>query len=344
MHVRVDGAWLHAIAPWGDLSWSHSWPGGCKDASFGAYFKPGERHPALTRGALLEVMDGPSAVWSGTLDELDWRAGEFKALGLVYDADDYPCIDGAGNATAVLATAVDQAIVDGWQVSRGSSISLTPYVDAAEGLNSVAALAASQSDELGQRFAVRADRVVVMEADPTTPTWHISPGVVDLGLASDDYASTIVVRYQTTTGPYATSKRTDAAAAARFGPKFMGVNATVLGPISAARADAIGDGHLTKGRARLSWTSAVDISPNELLTAGGSPAPLEMVVAGQMVRIHGIYDDLSYLAGRTHLDVVIGETSYVAGAQTIRLAPVGTAAEDFAGITEEIYAMTANVA
>lgn len=335
MHVKVGGRWLHSLTPWGDLSWSHDGHG-CKEATFKVYRTPGERHPLIYRGAMVEVMLGASSLWTGSLSDLDWMTGAMSAKGYAANAENYPTIDGSGDATSAPATAVDQAIADGWPVTRDASIPLAAYTTEADGSNSTAGLLDDQATELGYRWSVRADRIVRMEADPATPTLQIIPGVVELGLASDDYASTVAVVYKdSSTGVVDYVKRTDTAAAARFGEKFVTVDATVLGPISTARANAIGDGVLARGGARLGWTGSIEVTADELLTMGGVPAALELVRSGLMVRAQGLFDDLQWLGGRTYLDVVIGETAYVAGARTITLSPSGSVADTLSGVIEE---------
>jgi hypothetical protein len=105
-------------------------------------------------------------------------------------------------------------------------------------------------------------------------------------------------------------------------------DATGFGEITATLANAIGDGILAKGRARLGFTSTIEVSAADLMTAGGVGADLTMVEGGrQSFRAHGIYDDLQWLDGRTYLDVLIGQSTHTDGSGIIRLDPVGKVAE-----------------
>lgn len=340
MHVRVGGEWMHAVASWGDLSWATD-ERGCQTVTWAGYFAPGDRHPAIRTGALVEVMDACWCIWSGFLDQPLWESGTFSAKGYSYLAGNFLALDGAGAATSTPSVAVDEAIGAGWPVSRGASIPTTPFTAAAEGSNRVSALLDSQADELGQRWSVREDRVVRMEADATAPDWHIRPGVVELGNASDDYASSIVVTYLDPGGVSSNTIRTDAEAAARFGPKQEPLDLIDLGPMTLARAEGFGDGILAKGAPRLGWTSAIEVTAEEILSPGGVPADLTMVRSGQVVRIHGLFDDLVYLDGRTYLDVVIGSTQHDLGSGSLTIGPVSSVAQT---LSEAITALSEEAA
>ena len=339
MQVRVAGRWMDDLAPWGDLSYSSD-EHGCAAASWAAYFAPGVRHPAMRRGALVEVLLGPVVIWSGFLDEIDWAAGTFQAKGYSFQAENFPALDGSGNASSTPSVAVDAAIGLGWNVTRDASVPTTAFTTTADGSKTVGNLLDANSDELGHRWSVRADRVVRMEADTSTPTLMIRAGVVSLGIASDDYASAIIARYDTGAGFASTPAVTDPDAP-DFGPKILLLDLTELGTMTQARAEGYAAGILAKGAARLGWLSAIEVTPAELRTMGDTPADLATTRAGHMVRIFAGHEDLQYLDGRTYLDVVIGSTQY-AGGDRLTIGPMGsvvqTLAEAIAALTEEAAA------
>lgn len=333
---RIGGVPHSAIAPWTPVTYSFD-VRGCKEASWGFYLPAGERHPALIRGALVELMDGPAIIWTGVVSDVSWREGRVICNGIAYEAARYPALDGSGNASANPATVAAANMTRGWQIlAVDSTVPSTAFTATAEGSNDQTALFDANSDALGQRWYVGADRVLRFAADPAYPTWHIRPKVVDLGTTDDEYASTVFVRYQSSASTYATATRTDLAAQERFGFRGFMHDVTAYGVIATALAEAIGDGILLKGRARLGWTSSIEVTTFELLTTGGVPADLSMVEGGRhAVRVHGIYDDIVDLSGRTYLDVVIGESVYTDGSGVISLAPVGKSAETLEEIAEE---------
>lgn len=335
IHPRIDGRLLAelGVGDAGKVEWSHG-ERGCREAAFSLPLSRGRRHPLLSGRPLVELMAGPSSLWTGRLAEPDWTEMRFTALGLAADAGNFQALDSSSNSTAEPDTAVDEAIDRGWGVTRGAGIDAAAISDLTEGINSVAAILDTSADEQGEWWQVTADRVLSMSGQPAAPTYQIVPGVVDLGYADDDYSPTIAVRYRTTTGGFATELVTDAAAETRFGPREVPWDVTDLGPMTQARAQGLGAGVLAKGRSRLGWVSQIEVSANELLTMGGVPASLPLVRSLEVVRIHVDYDDMLDLDGRTFVDAMIGQTDYEAGSPTIRLSPVGKVAQTLSEVME----------
>lgn len=338
--LRVGGYWLASVGAWGDLTWSTRRPGGCYEASWSMDLPPDYRHPALERGKKVEVMDGMLPIWTGTLTEPDRssQAWSLTAEGLCREAEHYFAFDGSLNTVSTADTAVDNAITRGLPWIRRDSIATFALVegDTTGGLNTVAALLDAFSDRLSQRWEVDAAGVVTMTADRTTPTWHLTPGVASLGVADDEYASHVYGRFQDSgnAGAYTTVVASDAAAAARWGHREYPADLTPLGPIPASRATSIVNGILAKGKGRPGYTNGLEVTSYELTNAGGNPADLSAVVAGQVVRAHGMFDDTQYLSGQPFLDMVLGEVSYTDGSETVNLTPLNTAPRTLAAIQE----------
>src|SRR5690348_9828641 len=80
--VKVGGYWLHQIGAYSDLTITDRWPGGCFEASWTLELPVGYPHPALRRGASVQVLDGGLVVWSGILSEPDRSTWECVATGL----------------------------------------------------------------------------------------------------------------------------------------------------------------------------------------------------------------------------------------------------------------------
>jgi hypothetical protein len=310
-------------------------------------------HPLLRRGTLVELMNGPYRVGSPLiLTEPDRGTGfsdswKFTANGIgreVEGDNSFYAADGSGNATTVLTTAVDQAIVDGWRISgRDSSIPATSptSLTTSDNLNTVGQLLSAGADVAGKRWGVRNDNRLYFTADPTTPTFHVTPGAAALGVADDDYASTIKVRYlDSTTGTYLTRTASNAQTAAKFGVRQMVQDITDRGAMTSSTAQNVADQVLALFGGRLGWTNGITVTSNEILTTGGVPASLSLVSEaagdGVMVRLHGIYNDLLEYNGQTWLDIIIGEAKYVDGASTIDLSPMGLAPRDLASVIEAV--------
>lgn len=325
VEVQVAGQWLSAIAPYGEVGWSHVADGGCKAASWKMDLPLTYAHPALSRGSLVRIAVGTSAVWRGILTEPDVDADwTFNAIGLAESSADYECLDGSGNTTSKPDTAIDRAIADGIGWTRPSSLSSSAFgaADTTDGLNRLTDLLDAWADSVGKRWGVNAAGQVYAATDPATPTWFLAPGTDRLGLADDNYASDLYVRYLSSSG-YATAHVFDATARAQFGRREYGMDATSQGLLTPTQAAMIGNSALAKGKARLAFTNGVEVTRNQLTTPGGAPACLAFVKAGDLVRQLGVLNEQGAPVG--YVDWLIGETTYQAGADTISLTPVGLA-------------------
>lgn len=337
-NLRSNGYWLDSVAYTENLTTRFAWSqegGGFHEATWEMDLPVDFDHPALQRGALLEVMDGGLRIGQGILAEpgRTEKGKSFVALGLYREAEHYLCFDGSGNSTSVLDTAINRAISHGAPFTLPTSILTDPLKtgDAVEGLNYLNVLATSAAIEQSKRWWVDADGGFRMSTNETTPTWHIIPGVTYPGVADDDYASALFGRYLQIVGgtpTLYTRTAVDVAAAARWGYREYAVDLTPLGSISNARVDNRLAGLLARGKARLSFTDRIEVGPNELLTAGGRPASMSMVATGfgDVVRVHGLNSYSQWLDGNPYLDFVIGETEWVNGADSISIAP-----EQFSG-------------
>lgn len=324
LEIRVGGTFLSTVAGWGDLTYSHAADGGCKEASWQMDLPPTYTNPLLNRGQIVEVKNGEWNAWAGLLTEPDMDdSWTFHAVGLSALGKDYLCFDGSGNTTSTPDTAVDQAISRGIPWTRPASLSASGFTtgDSTAAINYVGDLLDAWAPASGKRWGVNADRQVYAVADPTVPTYFATPGSARFGLADDDYASDLYIRYVTSGGGYATATVGDPVARTQFGRREYPVDATSNGLMNATQAQAIGNGLLAKGKARLGYTNGAEFTKYELTTPGGQPACLEMVKGGELVRMFGVLNEQGQPV--PYVDWVIGETSYEAGADTIALTPVG---------------------
>jgi hypothetical protein len=352
--------WLAQIGPtgsWGDLSFSTRWGDGASgmfEASWTMALPPGFEGPLLRRGTLVEIFDGPWRIGSPLiLSEPAVGAGldepwSFNATGIgreVEGDNSFFCFRTSdGETTTVPSEAVDYAIANGWRIAgRDSNVPTGAIGGTAttDELMTVGSLLNEVNKVYTTRWAVNGENVLKFYADPTSPTYQISPGAVALGTADDDFASVVKFRYiDSTTGKATTVTSTNTNVAARFGNRTYGVNRVNMPAMSAATAQGYADAILALSKGRLAWTNGLTVTPNEILTMGGRPADLSKVAEdvgnGCMVRLHGIWSDLLEYNGQTWLDIVIGEAKYTDGAQTIQLNPIGLAARDLASFAEAV--------
>lgn len=313
--LRCGGVWLNQIAPWGGLSVSWTWGaggGGVGVVDWQMSLPPDFDHIALRRGSLVEVMDGGTVAGLATINQPGRTDDglEFHATGIQRDAEHYLSFDGTGASTSTPDTAVDQAIARGLRWNRPDTLSAVPLVagDVTQGLNYLSDLLNALTEEAGNRWYVDGSGAVRLALDPTTPTWQIVPGVADFVPADDDYATALFGRY-IEGGTSKTATSTDLAMAARFGRREYGIDLTMLGGITTARADARLAGLRAHGKASLSLADRIEVTRDQLLTFDGTPAPLSMVRAGHMVRAYGTSGDVLALIGAPYVDFVLGEVT-----------------------------------
>jgi len=364
--TAVDGSQrlpLFSIGPtgaWGDLSWMTRWgDGACGmyEASWTMPLPPGFAHPLLRRGTLVELMDGSYRVGSplimsepaiGTGIDDPWQI-TCTGIGREVEGDSsFYAFDGSGFATLVPSTAVDQAIAAPRNLRWAGRDATVPSSALVTGSSSdapmtVGGLLTAVAQSTGNRWGVFGDNKVGFRADPTTPSYHVTPGSAQLGTADDDYATVVyVVHIDSNTSAYArvSSPATTSATETKFARREYLVDLTTLGAIPTATAQGYADGILARSKGRLAWTNGLTLTSNEILTSGGVSASLskvaEDVSTGCMVRLHGIFDDLLEFSGQTWLDIVIGEAKLTDGTDLIDLSPIGLAARDLASIVESV--------
>ena len=331
--LKIGGRWASTIATWGDLAWKTAVPGGMSEVTWTMDVDPAFQHPALKIDALVEVYDGPTRIGAAQLVDPDVGSGAFTATGIYDGAVNFQALASSGAGTSVPNVAIDQAILRGLPWKRRANFSGVAFAGtgAETAANTVLSLLTAFSDQTGSWPMIDGDGYVTNQLAPTVPTWHLMPGFGGLGLAEGDYASDLYGRRLAAGGTFEVETRGDSAARDAYGRREALVDLTTQGVMSEAKANAILDGMLAKGRARPAFTDSVDVTPEMLLTSGGVPADLTMVQAGQLVRAHGMLGD-PRAGGATYLDWVIGETAYADESDVITLSPLGLEPRDLTAI------------
>lgn len=346
--IRVGGIWLQSIGPWGELVRGSLADGGCGDATWSMNLPQKFAHPALRRGKIVEIKRGGQNTYKGVLAapevSVDESTGEptwnFTANGLSSLAgsastkNGYLCLDGSFNATTVPDTAIDAAIGRGLPWQRPSSFSTAAFGTADQITYSsyLGDLLDAQSQAViptAKRWGVDENGNAYQAVDPTTPSWYMTPGSGRFGLADDQYASDVWVRYWNGSA-FVTAHAQDAVAAANYGTQEYPLDATGKGTLTGTQATNLGAGLIAKGKARLGWTNPLSPSRFQLTTAGGAPAPLWQVKGQQMVRLHGVINEQGQPL--PYVDFVIGETSFNPATEELVITPVGMVARDLASI------------
>jgi hypothetical protein len=330
--VFVAGRPLTSIDWWGELTVAHRWPLGSWEAAWSMPLQPWRRPPQLTANAAVEVRVGGWPIWAGNLAEPDWATGRFAAVGACRQGETAICLDSGGNTTSIPDTAVDQAIARAavnW--TKPASISAVAFAPTAEtrAPNYVAALLDAYALSANKRWFVDQWRAVRLADDPTVPTAAVMPDNGVLGVATETQAAKVYARYlDSTSGAYATVSYGS-------GRPERGVllDPEKVGSLSAAQATARAQAIWAPLQAQTGWTNGITVAEGELLTLGNRPKALWNFAAGQMVRLLGVRDMRGL---STNTDVVIGESVWNPGQQTLTINPVGMVDRDFASIIESV--------
>lgn len=329
--VMVGGIPLSAIGGWGGLKVTHQWPRGCWEVSWSMSLDPDERPPALVERALVETTVGGVPILPGYLSEPNWDEQTFTASGAAREGEEALCLSAdLKTAISTLDTAIDNAHARGavsW--TRLGSLSATPFAaPAADGSDSTAqvsyitALADAVTSAANTRWAINPDRQAYVAADPTTPDWYVAYGAGVLGAADDKLVGTLYGRWFDSDGKMHINQ-------AGAGRPEAAVDMQSLGKITAAKADAVLAGILTKSPARLGLTNSVTVTREQITSPTGGRPQLWQVRAGQMVRMVGLIDPRTWAPWT---DLVLGQTVWDNDAANIELSPVDLLARDLASI------------
>lgn len=337
IEVRVAGTPVRSLGYVGDLTWSHTWPGGCSTASWSmSGLAKGVASSILKRGASVTITVGGFPVWAGILTQPGAAMETFEATGLASEAKRFLALDVTDAITYDTDDAIARAISDGlpWIYDTGTA----PAGVATDQPERLSDLLDTSATAVSERWGVGADGRFFSQIDPAVPKYDAILGTGVLGQADDDYASHIFGWYVTAMSgspPVASAwdlvSASDDDAAALYGRSEQYVDLAPRGVLSSLEAQGIVDGMLAQGRARIGFTERIELADYQLLR-NGSPAALALVKAGDMVRLHGAISPGQSATGSNSVDVVIAETSYVAGAQTITLAPAGLAPRTLADV------------
>lgn len=325
---------LTSIAWWGDLAVTHRWPLGSWEAKWSMPLAPWQRHPLFKADVPVTIRIGPWPIWTGQLADIGWDDGEMVAVGAARQGESAPAFDNTGATTTILDVAIDQAIADGmvdW--TRPASLSAVAFGTDGETdrVNYLAALMDSWATSVSKRWYVDPWRAVRAAVDPTVPSALIIPDSGSLGVANERQAGTVFGRYvDTATGAPATT-RYPASGGGR--PAVLMNLLDTKPPMSVEDARAICQGVWSQLQAQPGWTNGITVRTGQLLTPGGADLALWRFAAGPdgMASLLGVRDERGLSA---NTNVVMGESIWTPGEDSLQLKPTGVAARDISSIIE----------
>lgn len=319
MELVIDGRYLSLHTAWGDLDWSLCWPGYSDEATFDVARQPSWFKPGL----LGFLVWGGVKMFAGTLEE-PTRGSQMRLTGLHRLGENYAALDGLGAMSLAPNEALTTAIARGLPWTKPD---LWPDIAVPLGMDSPATLTqvidADTALIPGHDWGVLPDSSIRRFARPAVRL-HVRPGGDGLGIAWDNYASTLIARYYDGAA-YQSATRTDSTAEDRWGakeavvPKALNDGATM----TLAQAQAILDSMLAKGRAKPGWTTPIEVAYGALTDARQCPVDLRSVKPYEQVRVHGITEDIGGLPGQTYVDMPLARYAPAADGKTAVLTPEG---------------------
>lgn len=315
LHPFVGNKHLRSIAPFGPVTMTHTWPRGFDSASW--QMEPGFTHPELRAGARVVINAGGNPLGRGIMSEPGTN-GEFHVTGTWREAVGVASLTSSTTPTTVPDTAIDQAIARaavGW--TRPATLSSTAWSNDPNTEVDLVELLDKWAEGAGLRWFVDERGAAKTAVDPTVPMWHVPHAVAGRGLTLDESG-----HYGRIYGRYLSGVGVFAVATAGSSPPEAAIDLIDLGVITSTRANAeVQNRYLLTG-ARRGWASGLTLSSSQITTPGGTPAPLSMVQAGQMIRLHGVLDSSRDSRITSYIDVVIAKSTYTDGQDQINLEPM----------------------
>lgn len=323
--VRLDGRLAATeIAAHSAPTWETLADGGSGESSFELALDVKSDHPLLKPGKRLEIFYGSYRVWLGRVGDWDRENGRVVGRGIHTDAYGVPAFDGGGAATRDLGTALAVAVAAPWSllVNNFDGVSGAAVGDSTEPLTMGALLDAIAQQE-GRRWGVRPNTALYLRADPTVPQWLASPESSVFGSTDEDRPTHLVGLFFDGVNNVPTTRGSGSPARAEF------VDLTGRGTLTLATVNSMLDNALAKTGTRNGWVNGATLQREQITTIGGTPAALESVRAGSMVRALGVgYAGMS----SSSPDMVIGKTRYTAGSDMIYVEPVNKAPRSLAEV------------
>ncbi|MCW2785254.1 MAG: hypothetical protein JWP74_1771 [Marmoricola sp.] len=380
LQVRSDGLPLETLGNVVDVTWTEN-----RDTNNGAGNGGGSRfqtltfkiptlapdftHPALMRGKFVELLDDGVPLGQGIMSEPDRSTWTFTATGLAQEMKKYTChwlVSTVLTPTSVLDNAINYAISIGARfklppgglrstplitigaVTQGDDNVGKATIDA--GIRTLEDLLNAVAKDAGKRWWVDEYGYIRIDADAVVgtidPKWAMLPETAQMGVADDDFYTTLIGLYALTWAnlpPYqtlttATVMVEDAVAVARYGRRvkyidFTNVHVSTSGTVGASLA-----ARLAQTGARTGFTNRLELSAAVVDNLGGTPAYHYDLRPGEILRIRTIDDSAGNIDFGNYVDIVMNELTKTDKNESVLMAPMGLVVRDVASWVADVEA------
>lgn len=319
--VRVGGVHGTEIGEHSPVVYETLADGGCGIASWAWNLPPYAYPRGATEGAIAEVFESGHRVYYGRVEHVDRETWGVRCRGMWRDGDRIPNFDGTLNTTRDVAAALAGATSLPWSWAiRSDGITGTIDGDSQEPMT-ITKMLSMLADKSGYRVGVTAGGRLYLRPDPTEPKWIIRSADIVLSSTDLDDANVYVGRYYDGSTHHSVLSGTPTApASAEI------VDLSEHGTLSALDASAIVTQIAALTAKQKRWTNAITVHRSQITNMGGTSAPFESVLGGDMARIMCVSDAQRSQTGAPYIDAVLGRVVCTSGSDTIQIEPVGARA------------------
>lgn len=335
LSIYVNDVPLSHLGYWGDPVLTHRFPFGSWEMTWSADYRLGYRHPALVTNATVVAKIGPTRIWLGRLTVCDIAGGDFVAEGMIRDTETALAMNFTG-VTSDLDEAIYFAGARGLLGFGTLSDFGPPMTDVGGEVNSVMTLMSAYQTRNATNFMVGPSGILYTIVDPVVPMIKVEPPNGELGVVDENYWTTLTAVYYSAPGTTAlvTSVDNSQGADSREGA----VDLTGMGVMTAPQAQAALDGILAKGLARTGFSDSVEVVNGQITNMGGTS--VEPVVVARAMATTGVMARLTNMrdprGSSLSTDVILGETVWNVGSDSIVLKPRGLTDRDLASVVESL--------
>lgn len=330
--ITIDGRWLSEVCGYGGATYGTLADRGLDAASF--TLDPGpDGDPSIVRpDALVRIYADTEQVWMGRVESVDPSSLGVQCTSIWEDGYTIPALTSGGAMTRDVAVAclTARAAPWLWQVAIGGVTGTASGSTDQPAM--VAHLLEDLAADLGVRVGVVASGAIYLRADPTTPKWIIT-APINLG-AAPAAPNVLIARYDNvTTGSYATAFTSIPASGRAVCSPI--IDLTKRGPMHALEALVLLDGMRAQIRRGRTWLTGMTVDRAQITTLGDTPAALDEVRGGDMVRIMSLTASQQSEIGAPYLDVVLGRVVNSEDTpDSIYLEPIGVMPQSMEDLLE----------
>ncbi|MFS3128668.1 hypothetical protein ACLM5J_09710 [Nocardioides sp. Bht2] len=289
--------------------------------------RPGQRPPALTAPRpLVTLQAGSSRLWAGRGLEIDWVEGTFSARGLCREGEGALAFDLSGPTTKPGDAIFFSSVISWGALETMGAVGTAP----ASEFNTISDLMDAYALQEGKSWAVTPRHLVYTALDPTTPSFHVLPGLDAMGVSEERQVTRLMMRYVRASDlSFQTVWAEDPDAPAVI---QRAIEVFDRGAMTPTEAQNLVNQIFAKASPTKAFTGGITVGLNQVVDKTGASPSLAKLTAGHMYRVHGMRDPRN---SKPYTDFVCAESIWKPSENEVTLMPTNVVASDFASIVEQ---------